>query len=474
MRDQQPFLGKEQHLVLAEGATELVCQRLVRSLPGKRQVYQARWGEQRVFAKIYQDPKRAEIHWQRELDGLQALHSANIAAPEIVHAGRVERQPWWVILLAEIKPAESMAEAWRMADSDEERLRLMVQVVDLIALHHQSGIQQHDLHLDNFLLCETQLYTLDGADIEAHADALPLGPSLDNLALLLAQNYPVYDRFAATLLEHYREARGWLEIEATEVFLQRIVKRRERRKVSYLRKCLRECSAFACYESPDYQLVVDRGFYTEAMKTFLRNPDSTCPEPEVLLKDGNTSTVWRTGVDRHDLVVKRYNVKSFTHGLKLAVRKGRSHISWQNAHRLLFYGIATPRPVVLYRNTRNRLRPTTYFIACHVSGVDAREWFSDSSHTVDQLRSMAEKLVALMQQLESLWISHGDMKATNILIVEGEPQLIDLDSMRQHRSYRSFLPALKNDRARFMQNWTKTPQIAALFATILEPMNNVD
>jgi tRNA A-37 threonylcarbamoyl transferase component Bud32 len=472
MSDQEPFLDEQHTLQLADSAIALKCHKLVRSLPGKRQVFYADWGGQRVFAKIFQDPQRAEIHWQREIKGLNALYKANIAAPKAVYAGVVKNKPWLVILLAEIAPAQSMAEAWRLAESDEDRLSLMEQVVDLIVVHHQSGIQQHDLHLNNFLLHNGQLYTLDGADIEAHPAALAQEPSLDNLALLLAQNFPVYDRFAESLLERYQKGRDLEITESTSTFLQRVRKRREKRKNVYLKKTLRECSAFACYKTADYQLIVDRDFYTGSMKAFLRDPDSSCPEPETLLKDGNSSTVWRTDVDGHNLVVKRYNVKSFTHGLKLSVRKGRSHISWQNAHRLLFYGITTPHPVVLYRNTRNRLRPTTYFIASHANGVDLREWFSDSLHSIEQQSAMAEKLAVMFSHLAALWISHGDLKATNILIVDEEPLLIDLDSMQQHRSFKTALPALKKDRDRFMQNWQKMPQIEATFTRILQPLSS--
>ncbi len=41
--------------------------------------------------------------------------------------------------------------------------------------------------------------------------------------------------------------------------------------------------------------------------------------------------------------------------------------------------------------------------------------------------------------------------------------MIDLDSMRQHRSIASFAPAYAKDRARFMRNW---PQSSALYQVI--------
>ena len=471
MNDRQPISNEKCRLVLPDGAGEVVCLKLVRSLPGKRQVYYGRWNERPLYAKIYQDVNRARVHWKRELDGLKALHAARIVAPEILYAGPIEGEDWLVILLSEISQAQSATDAWRTAANDTQRLRLMERVVDLVARHHQAGICQTDLHLDNLLLRRDEIVTLDGADIEVYVGESPKEQSLENLALLLAQNTPTYDSFTETLFERYQQARGWKTAEAVELFLERVRNRREKRRVAYLKKTLRNCTAFVCYQSADYQLVVDREFYSDEMRAFLRNPDSSCPEPDELLKGGNTSTVWRTDIDGQELVVKRYNVKSFWHGVKLSVRKGRSYISWQNAHRLRFYGIATPRPVVLYRNTRDRFRPTTYFITRYVKGADAREWFSDESRSAGQMLGMAEKIAAMLQQLEALWISHGDLKATNILIVDDEPQLIDLDSMRQHRSLKSLLPALKRDRERLMANWSHSPQIAAFFAATLPPIN---
>ena len=57
------------------------------------------------------------------------------------------------------------------------------------------------------------------------------------------------------------------------------------------------------------------------------------------------------------------------------------------------------------------------------------------------------------RQLYRLRISHGDLKATNLLWHDGRVWLIDLDAMMQHRSDKAFSQAWRRDRARLLRNW---------------------
>ena len=75
----------------------------------------------------------------------------------------------------------------------------------------------------------------------------------------------------------------------------------------------------------------------------LDDPDGTQPEPPDLLKDGNSSTVWRVRADNRPLVIKRYNTKGLGHGIRLNLRRSRALVSWQNAHLLKFLGIPSPQ-----------------------------------------------------------------------------------------------------------------------------------
>ena len=66
-----------------------------------------------------------------------------------------------------------------------------------------------------------------------------------------------------------------------------------------------------------------------------------------------------------------------------------------------------------------------------------------------------------MQQYK---ISHGDMKASNLLWVDSELFFIDLDAARQHHSEASWRRANIRDRKRFLKNWRGIPELELLFA----------
>ena len=72
----------------------------------------------------------------------------------------------------------------------------------------------------------------------------------------------------------------------------------------------------------------------------------------------------------------------------------------------------------------------------------------------------AQSLLSIFDALHRMKISHGDLKATNLLWDEGHLSVIDLDGMRQHGSEQGFARAWRRDRARLLANW---PASSALY-----------
>jgi tRNA A-37 threonylcarbamoyl transferase component Bud32 len=69
--------------------------------------------------------------------------------------------------------------------------------------------------------------------------------------------------------------------------------------------------------------------------------------------------------------------------------------------------------------------------------------------------------------LQRSGISHGDMKATN-LITDGEHlALIDYDGARQHAQQKTLVRALAADKQRFLQNWANKPVLQKRLADLL-------
>jgi len=450
-----------------EDGRQLNGQRLVRSLPGRREVWQAELEGQPVFAKFYLSAKRAKVHWQRELDGIRAFQQHGILTPELLYSGREQAHNWPVIITAQISEAVGLNDVWQRAETGR-KLQLLREMVILLASHHRAGICQMDLHLGNFILSGNNIFSLDGDGVKKFPAGQEQTASLDNLALFIAQLFPEWESQIPELYELYLSERGWPQSSDSDDLLQRVRDARQRRWREYHNKLFRECTAFTCHKTTQRFEMVSCDLSGPGLDALLADLDASFPGKEQALKNGNTCTVWETVADGLKLVIKRYNVKGLLHGIKLSTRPGRAIVSWENAHRLLFYGIATPKPIAVAKIKQGLLKPVAYFLAEKVDGVDALRWFQEESVSMDEKRDMATSIATLFAQLEAQRISHGDLKANNILIAGAKPLLIDLDAMQQHEDEAIFRKSWERDLQRFMRNWKDLPEIEQLFVGCLQ------
>ena len=100
-----------------------------------------------------------------------------------------------------------------------------------------------------------------------------------------------------------------------------------------------------------------------------------------------------------------------------------------------------------------------------------RDLYADHHHPgVNEVENAAiirevDRLFALLREHR---LSHGDLKASNIVWSQGKLFLIDLDAARAHTSNRAFQRFHARDRARFMKNWHDRPLARKQFAALLE------
>jgi len=202
-------------LALASGDV-VECGETLRSLPDKRQVFAGELNGRAVIVKVFLDPRRARVHFRRELDGLHAFHNAGIAAPEVRYAGSdAAGRP--VIVLARIGNAVALSTLWRQA-RPEQRARLMQRMVELLARHHAAGICQTDLHLNNFLVADGLVYSVDGDGVLAQEGELDERRSLQNLALYFSQLDPDQDPQSLAIAAHDAHRRGWSEARCADAW----------------------------------------------------------------------------------------------------------------------------------------------------------------------------------------------------------------------------------------------------------------
>lgn len=428
----------------------LTIERWLRILPGKRLTGVGRWQGRKVLAKLFIADRGGERHWQRECRGAETLKTHALPTPPLLASGQLAEGGHYA-LYDYLEGAHS---------PDAASAAELAQVFDLVGRMHAQGLLQEDAHLGNFLVKDGMLYLIDGDAIRA---SVAPAACAANLALLFAQLQPAIEAELRTpLLAAYRAGNPRADID--EPRLSAAVSRaRAARLADYLDKCLRDCSLFKSARRMDKYFSIVR---TEAglLAPLIHDPDAWL-EKGIPLKHGRTATLALVEVGGRQLVIKRYNIKGAGHALSRCWRPSRAWHSWIEAHRLSFLGIATPRPLALIERRFGSLRGRAWLISEYCPGMDLAKHLEPSLDAPPATELAA--LGRLFAQLAAARISHGDLKASNLIWHAGKVHLVDLDAMRQHDSEAAFARAWRKDRERLLRNWPADSTLHAALAAAL-------
>lgn len=464
--------GTKPFVLALPDASEFVCHEVVRVLPNRRLVCRGVWKGHAVFAKIFMGDTAA-AYAQRDKQGAKSLIAAHIPTPELLYDLAINPHVS-VLIFSAISPAKNAEYIWRQQPS--ARLALAKALVHTIAQHHNAGLIQTDLHLKNFLVqstssAEMQIYTLDGDGIRRLRRVFSKPQCLSNLATLFSKFDVLNDVWMPELYQLYCSQVGIISTPESELEIWcQTQKIRHQVTTDYAdKKVFRTCTDVKVTQNFSQFMAIRSGFDVE--KLALASLDQHLAEPRRNIKNGNTCTVAQVEIAGRQVVIKRYNIKNFWHGINRAVRVSRAAKSWANAHRLIISDIATATPLALFEQRLGCLRRRAYFLTEYVDAPDALQFFAQSLR-LEQKETVARNLASLFYKLYLLKYSHGDCKASNIKIVDSAPVLIDLDAMQVHfgsifSDFRFKKKHIK-DLQRLMKNWENDHETTRLLKQALQ------
>ncbi len=456
------FLAGERQLSLpfdlTIGSVIFTMTDTLRLLPAKRVVFAAEtveWGK--VVVKLFALGQKGQRELKREQMGHQLAVSAGVNVPPLL-ASYDDVAGCSVIVYGFLVNSKPLRIKKSLESNKQQKIRRLLQMV---AQLHQQGVYQDDIHLDNILQQVGVLYLIDLGSVRSEQAGSPLSKqkSLENLALLIAQFKPNKQDDLITGLSEYYQARRW-QFSTTdkaefELILQRVW---QKRKQKFLAKKFRETTATAYYKSPQLEYAFDRDFWDKLPTDFIAQIDDYMRKG-TLLKDGNSATVVRIELSGVPVVIKRYNIKSVGHFLRRCCRVSRAATSWRNGYLLKFIGVRTPKPFGFIEKRVANLRTTAYFISRYKPAEEMQNIYEKRLPRRKEVKQLKRIFARMKRDL----ISHGDLKAQNLLLdKKGNVIVIDLDAMQQHKSEESYQPQAQKDWQRFMRNWQDDKAISAL------------
>ncbi len=145
-----------------------------------------------------------------------------------------------------------------------------------------------------------------------------------------------------------------------EALQKQIDKVRSWRLKDFMSKTVRDCSLFSVEDSASVFRAVRRE-EEPAMLPVLAQADALLGKGH-LYKTGGAASVGRVEISGRTLVIKRYNIKNFSHWLKRFWRPSRAWHSWREGNRLMFLGIATPKPLAVQEKRFLGLRSKAWLV----------------------------------------------------------------------------------------------------------------
>ena len=448
----------------------LTCTAILRHLPGRRLVCRAsRPNGDNVIVKLFLAPRHAWRHCKRERAGIAAFEKAQVPTPALLSPTTLDDGQTPLVVTAAIAQARSLADCWPGLNEGERRIHLWA-CIRLIARLHAGGYLQRDIHPGNFLVSGAEIFLIDGDAVRV----LPRRPyrserrGLTNLASFLVQFDPEADRWGPAALEVYAHHRGWpARPQRLRVFNRLISRCRHARMRQRAAKVTRTCTDVAVRRSWRRYTACDRRWYATAMQPLLDDPDRFMQAGH-RLKDGNSATVVRIRYQDQTLVIKRYNIKNLRHRLRRCLRSSRGRIAWRNAHMLRMIGIETPPPRALIEDRWGPFRSRAFLICAHQPGTHLADYWPPDWQAADTRMDALRPLTTLIGRLYAAQISHGDLKATNLIVDGGRIVLVDLDGLRIYRAPQRFMRHYRKDCERLLRNWPQGAPIRRALRQVLQ------
>ena len=160
---------------------------------------------------------------------------------------------------------------------------------------------------------------------------------------------------------------------------------------------------------------------------------NTLMETGIAFKDDISTRVARSTYNGWDIVIKRYNYQGLWHSLRHTIKGSRARKCWRFGHLLTNAKIPCAAPLGMIENRFFGIVRESYIINAFVEGPMLYTVMTSPEYPEEQKQMARKKAEKILVQLAEHAMTHSDMKSVNMLINNGNPVLIDLDSMQQHK-----------------------------------------
>jgi tRNA A-37 threonylcarbamoyl transferase component Bud32 len=401
--------------------------KVLREIPGKRRVVDAKIDGVNFIVKFFNN----KGEYLKELNGVFHLKNAGILTPRVFAFGILSNQ--YYIIFQKINDATTVDQLLISNESLQSKQAVIKQVLALNKKMYENNVIQKDNYFKNYLYQNGKVYLIDGGLVKKIKFFKEVRKFL-NFSLISSKINPEFLLKKAKSYKYYFIE--FLHKKCVDFYLYKEIS-------NFQKKTLRNSTQFEKKTSLNCLILKQRNFHFE-----FNNIDNFLMNAEII-KNGNTCTVFR--VD--DLIIKRYNIKSIWHFIKMQFIKSRGKNSWQISNTFQLHNLPCPKPFFYFEKRFLFFKLTSYFAMERIDGVSIVS-YQESLKNKLQIEKLKKNIFKLFNKLIHYKFIHGDFKETNIL-VDKKMQLImiDFDKSFFSLSQSIYNSRLKRQIIRFLSNW---------------------
>jgi len=194
--------------------------------------------------------------------------------------------------------------------------------------------------------------------------------------------------------------------------------------------------------------------------------DACLQNNKQVFKNSQVTSVVQVQLKSCDCIIKRYNARSLLHHLKRSIRVSRASRCWNMSYAFSAAGINVATPYLMHERRIGPFRLGAYFVSEKLRGEELKTALPKM--TTAQKKQVLALIANVFEKMREAKITHGDMKASNIMWVNEQLYFIDLDASKIHVTHASWQHSHSKDVKRFLKNWKDQPELLALFSELAQ------
>ena len=153
------------------------------------------------------------------------------------------------------------------------------------------------------------------------------------------------------------------------------------------------------------------------------------------------------------IAAKHYKKPALTKIAANTLGQDPAQINWFFAHHLNTNGINTPAPLALMVERKMGLPIRSWYLCQFEEGIGCENYFFYAKAITPAMANTASAIVDMFISIRECQLSHGDLTADKLLIVDGRPYLTDMSNMKFYSKEKKAESMWRNDIEQFMNCW---------------------